>query len=116
MGLIGDLIGLARAKSTTRNMVKNGLITQEQADEIWESAREAGNRAYVESKQRRKEEEQRRIRYECCANCRYLNRNSVFSSNINPCTCTQHKLDFTEDDVQNGKLRTTTCDLFWERP
>ena len=69
MGLIGDLIELASLKRTTKEMVQNGVISQEQEDEIWSSAREAGNRSFRETRQRNS---QRSVGHNCCSNCEYF--------------------------------------------
>ncbi|MBO5110437.1 MAG: hypothetical protein J6D21_06940 [Clostridia bacterium] len=115
IGFVGDLIAIARLKNATKEMVQNGVLSQEQEKEIWGSAKEAGKQAFVESRQQQRIEEQRRIQYECCANCRYFVKNSVYSSKMDPYSCTKHDFDFDEEDIRNGDHRTGCCDCFWGR-
>lgn len=71
MGLfqfIGDLIDIARLHNATNEMVKNGVLSQDQADDIWSSAADAGRREFHESRQRNS---QSYVSYECCSNCKY---------------------------------------------
>lgn len=115
MGLIGDLIGLARANRGLKNMVESGMVTQEQLDALDATYKEERKRQEAAEKRRKNAEEQARIRHECCYNCEYLTRNGIFSDNTNPYTCTKHHFDFTDADDRDGKLHRSTCDDFWER-
>jgi hypothetical protein len=113
MGLIGDLIAIKRMKKITRDCVANGRLTQEQADDIWDSARDAGRNAYRESKERQRMGEQRSSNVKCCENCKYFSYNAGSKSITVPYTCLKHDIDFSYDEINSGRHRRSVCDNFW---
>ena len=104
------MIDARRVTKSIQNMVSNGLITQEQADEIWAHAGEEGRKAYHEAKREQHLEAQRRASVKCCDNCRWF---SFFAGGIsNPYVCLKHSIDFTYDDINNDRHRKSICDDF----
>ena len=107
MGLIRDLVEIKRLKKMTNNMVESGLLTEEQREEIWDSAREAGRQAYAESKAKQRGESQRSSSRGCCANCVYFSESLTLDA-----YCSKNGYSFTVDEVVDDVKYRRTCSSF----